>query len=1414
MLKHGFCPSKEGWGPWSSRRDLDLTPCFERGVIVPALNLLFVALAVYRIRTLQRTYRLPSASTKTTAYWIKLVLSSVIACLAFAELAHLGLRRSGGLRRFNVFIASQLLQAIAYSLAVRLHHYEHTRTRRSSDILLLFWLASLVVGLLTLRTDRQTSRPSEAKHPIVWALRYSTAAAMAALFAAELWPRKVAEYVLLDDDDNDLVASGAPEGEANIFSRLTFSWMSPLLVIGQHKQIREGDLWALPGQVAPLNVAERFGDHWQNELDQSTPARQPSLVRALWRTMGWPFALAGLFKLIQDVLQFSQPVLLSRLIGFVASYATNHPQPVSDGYFYAASMLVLQVVQTVFLHQYFQLGMTTGMKAKSSLTTAIYRKALRLSNDTRQKYTTGSITTLFSVDVERIGGVTDYGHIVWSGPLQVILAIVLLYSTLGWSVFAGIVIMVLSIPVNGWITKRMRDLQLVQMKNKDRRTTLIDEALSGVKVIKLYAWERAFLAKIQNVRETLELVTLSRYGRMFALGSMTSIVVPFLVSFATFLIYSLFDNKSHGPLTAQLVFVSLSLFNLLRFPLTMFPIILSSVVDASVALTRVYGLLTSDELDTDAVARLPSVRNSNGSNEPAVAVRSASFRWSHTGPLILDNIDFAVRSNEHLAIIGRVGAGKSSLAAALLGNMRLERGSVSVHGQVAYAPQQPWIMNGLLRSRCRIHVTNALQFVPRCDSAMLLSDGRTVEQGTIDGLLDCRGPVYALLQEFGHVESSESGNATPTVGTLSGGSGGSSSVDLAGSRRRSTANTLPPASIAPMQRTGQLHSIVDHAAGPQQALITEEISAVGKVSTSAYVDYFRSCTWAGTAMFIGGMVLNQGFLVISNVWLKVWASANELSSSGGPPAHSTAYYISIYGILGLAASIFCYLRSDIQWSVCAVRSGRTTHQKMLESVFHSPMSFFDTTPLGRILQRFSKDQNSVDEVIPKTVSSWTQNLFSIILSLLVIVLSLPAFGLVMVPVLLFFFYLKNYFLLTSRTLKRLDSTTRSPIYASFQESLVGAATIRAYGQSDRFMAENLRKVDSNQRCVYPYLSLNRWLAVRLEFMSAFIIFATALLGVLSLLYGKGDAGLVGLSVTYALQSTQQINWMLRMECDLENSMCDYVRIQEFQDLPSEAPEVIEHNRPAKSWPEQGMVEFKGYSTRYREGLDLVLKDLSFRVEPRQKVGIAGRTGAGKSSLTLALFRIIEAAGGQILIDGEDIAQYGLYDVRSKLSIIPQDPVLFAGTVRENLDPFNSYSDQEIWRALEHAHLADVVRSKDEGLEFVVTQGGENFSVGQRQLICLARALLKRAKVLVLDEATAAIDNSTDAIIQESIRKEFKDCTVLTIAHRLNTIIDSDMILVVDAGKLAEYDTPENLLANENSLFAKLVEEARNTDAQK
>ncbi|KAJ2887608.1 hypothetical protein IWW38_005102 [Coemansia aciculifera] len=439
---------------------------------------------------------------------------------------------------------------------------------------------------------------------------------------------------------------------------------------------------------------------------------------------------------------------------------------------------------------------------------------------------------------------------------------------------------------------------------------------------------------------------------------------------------------------------------------------------------------------------------------------------------------------------------------------------------------------------------------------------------------------------------------------------------------------------------------------------------------------------------------------------------------------------------------------------------------------------------------------------------------NVVSAIAVIGFSTPIMLFIMFPLSFVYRYLQQRYLFCSRATRRLESTTGSPIFSHFQESIAGVSTIRAYNQQNRFVMENENRLELNIRAYYTYAYQNRWLSMWLEMLGNVVMLGTTVLAVGSLHYfGVGDAGLVGLSVAYALDFTTALNWSVRTYTEVENSMTQLERVVEYARLPSEAPDVIEDHRPTDSWPEQGVVEFKNYSTRYREGLDLVLKDVSFRVSPSQKIGIVGRTGAGKSSLTLALFRIIEAAEGQILLDGKDIAQYGLFDVRNKLSIIPQDPVLFAGTVRENLDPFNSYTDQDIWRALEHARLADFIRTKDERLEFVVTQGGENFSVGQRQLICLARALLKRAKILVLDEATAAIDNSTDAIIQDSIRKEFKDCTVLTIAHRLNTIIDSDMILVIDGGRLAEYDSPQNLLANENSLFAKLVEEARTGDSQ-
>lgn len=354
------------------------------------------------------------------------------------------------------------------------------------------------------------------------------------------------------------------------------------------------------------------------------------------------------------------------------------------------------------------------------------------------------------------------------------------------------------------------------------------------------------------------------------------------------------------------------------------------------------------------------------------------------------------------------------------------------------------------------------------------------------------------------------------------------------------------------------------------------------------------------------------------------------------------------------------------------------------------------------------------------------------------------------------------------------------------------------------MEENDEKVDRNQVCKYPNIIANRWLAIRLEMVGNLIILFSSLFAVLG---GQSNAGLVGLSITYALQITQSMNWLVRMTSDIETNIVSVERIKEYGETKQEAAWVVEHTAPNKQWPEQGRVQFTDYKVRYREGLDLVLRGINFEVNGGEKIGIVGRTGAGKSSLTLALFRIIEAAGGKISIDGHDISILGLHALRSRLTIIPQDPVLFSGSLRMNLDPFESKSDEEIWKSLELAHLKSFVNTLAAGLNHEISEGGENLSVGQRQLVCLARALLRKTKVLILDEATAAVDLETDDLIQKTIRTEFKECTVLTIAHRLNTIMDSDRVIVLDKGEISEYASPTALLQNKDSIFYSMAKDA-------
>ncbi|XP_059893159.1 ATP-binding cassette sub-family C member 3 isoform X2 [Gadus macrocephalus] len=484
---------------------------------------------------------------------------------------------------------------------------------------------------------------------------------------------------------------------------------------------------------------------------------------------------------------------------------------------------------------------------------------------------------------------------------------------------------------------------------------------------------------------------------------------------------------------------------------------------------------------------------------------------------------------------------------------------------------------------------------------------------------------------------------------------------------------------------------------------------------------------------------------------------------------------------------------------CMLRAAQLTHEAMLRRVLRAPQGFFERTPTGRILNRFSKDVDTIDTAIPDNIDIWMRTFWFTLNVLLVCSVLTPMFMVGVAPLLLFYWWVQRFYVATSRQLKRLESVSRSPIYSHFSETITGASVIRAYGKDSAFVRMSDTRVDDNQKSYYPGIVANRWLGVRIEFIGNCIVLFAALFAVIG--KEKLNPGLVGLSVSYALQVTMTLNWMVRMTSDLESNIVAVERVKEYSETKTEAPWVVEDKRPPSDWPPQGNVEFRDYSVRYREGLDLVLKNLTLSVQGGEKVGIVGRTGAGKSSMTLCLFRLLEAAGGEITIDGVKISEIGLHDLRSKLTIIPQEPVLFSGTLRMNLDPFDSYSDEDLWKALEHSHLHKFVTNAPAKLEMECAEGGENLSVGQRQLVCLARALLRKTRILILDEATAAIDLETDDLIQSTIRTQFEDCTVFTIAHRLNTIMDYTRVLVLDKGEISEFDTPSQLLSQKGVFYA-------------
>ncbi|KAG2112527.1 P-loop containing nucleoside triphosphate hydrolase protein [Suillus clintonianus] len=717
---------------------------------------------------------------------------------------------------------------------------------------------------------------------------------------------------------------------------------------------------------------------------------------------------------------------------------------------------------------------------------------------------------------------------------------------------------------------------------------------------------------------------------------------------------------------------------------------------------------------------------------------------------------------------------------------------------------------GLLATKARVLVTNSISYLKYFDQLVYLRRGIILECGSYNDLMSNPDSEVRKLVH-GHATTGPNSGAT-TPG-------------------RSSGMATPTTSEGDMQATlvGELECVSEKvsrresfkkaalAAPPKlrdatSEGISKEHSEQGRVKMEVYSQYLHAASKEGFLLFVFATVLQQVVSVMSTFMLRLWGEHNrEMGANAG----LTDKYFLGYGLFNFVSIFLGACAALLIWVFCSLRSSKHLHDSMLHSVMRAPLSFFETTPTGRILNLFSRDTYVVDQILARVIQNMVRTSAVCASIVLVIGFSFPPFLIAVVPLVWFYSKVTAYYLATSRELKRLDAVSRSPIFAWFSESLAGISTIRAFDQQSVFIASNARRIDRNQLCYLPSTSVNRWLAVRLEFVGAIIIFVTAVLTVAAVATSDVDAGLVGLVLSYALSTTGSLNWFVRSASEVEQNVVSVERIVHYaKDLEPEAPYELPENKPASEWPTAGEVEFREYSARYRPELDLVLKDISMTIKPKEKIGICGRTGAGKSSLLLALFRIIEPASGTIFIDKVDISKLGLHDLRTAISIVPQNPDLFEGTLRENIDPVGEHQDVDIWTALEHAHLKAYIESLPGGLDAPVQEAGSSLSAGQRQLLCFARALLRKTKVLVLDEATSAVDLDTDRAIQEIIRGPiFRDVTILTIAHRLNTIMESDRVLVLDAGRIAEFESPQKLLENKSSIFRSMAMEAGLVQAQ-
>jgi len=1251
-----------------------------------------------------------------------------------------------------------------------------------------------------------------------------------------------------------------PLESASLLSRLFFLWPYGLLKLGMQRPLEDADL----PRVMEVDSSTYNRDYimriWEEEKKRSRPSLQRALLWDFFRSCWYIQPLMG----IAAAARVTQAVAL----GFLIEYFEGANK---DGYFWASVVVVCALVLLFEHHTVFFASWRKGMQYRLACVAAIYEKSLHLSS-TNQETTAsyGKIMNLASNDVDRFMMTTLFvSHLFWS-PVLSLVCLVVGCVFLGPAFAAGFgLLVVVLVPVQFYLSGRFAHYRSTIAAITDKRVTFVSQAVRGARVMKMSGYEWKFLDRIHDFRDK-ETTQIAKANRLKSWNESIFFCTNVVVSMAIFFVHAVVMDDQLEPGDVFMVF---TLINILQLELIKHvSLAVMGGSECYVSLNRIQSFLASNEL---APQHGPTDGVSARTSDIVITMKNVTCSWSDdteiygstgksgetAGTLALDDVSLDLKVGELTAIVGTVGSGKSALLQAIIAELPISKGHMSSsYESIAYASQDPWIMDGTVREnilmgkpfdgawyesviqscglsidfrqfqygdstivgdrgvqcsggqRARIGLARALYR----DAEVLVVDdplsavdakvGRRIFDDALVRLGVQRGKCVVLAthqHQYVHDHQCvlvEKGRVRH-VGTYS--DCVRASKGKLKSHDADTVTSLAETAKDPPMKESDTRVDITVPPGKDSGKTNRvgEANVQGVVGMSTYLDYFRAMggLWVGVCLFLLFSV-TQTTVLFTVATFGRWAEMDGEEQSDW----------DIVGLsLGLTTLVICLatFRAFLSFQL-TVEASRRLHNRMARAVLRSKIEFFDTNPLGRVLNRFSADVGSNDDQLPPTLFDFSVLAFVVVGSVITALVTLP-FTIVAIPPLMWYFIsVRRVFVTSTRELKRLEGLARSPIFAMLSESLGGIATIRANNYLDYFRLKFKEAHDAHTRAFFSFIAASRWVGFRMDSIMVLFIITLSYLSVLVHHedWFQIDPSVLGLSLSMLLQLAGLFQWCIRQSAEVVNQMVSIERVLAFGKLEPEAALKLEGDKDLQNigWPQKGEIVIGDLVARYRKGLPTVLDGVSVTVPAGSRVGIVGRTGSGKSTLTQALFRLLEPESGKIVIDGVDITSMGLHALRTNISVIPQVPTLFSGcTIRENLDLFNLHSDEEIDAVLKDCHLADVVSNLPNGTSSVVSEGGSNFSVGQRQLLCLARAILSKSKILVLDEATASVDRRTDQLLQAALRESFKGGTILAVAHRLDSIIDHDYILVMGHGKVLEYGTPRELLQMEGA-FASMV----------